>query len=91
MFLPLVTFFVWIMLILGGPANHWGALLGALLVEFLNRGTRMAKDYVFLPVDPNNLQFILFGLIIILLIMYRPYGLLREKPLQTAAQKKVSV
>jgi branched-chain amino acid transport system permease protein len=89
MFLPLVTFFVWIMLILGGPANHWGALIGALLVEFLNRGTRMVKDYVFLPVDPNNLQFILFGVLIILLIMYRPYGLLREKPLRTAAQKKV--
>jgi branched-chain amino acid transport system permease protein len=87
MFLPLVTFFVWIMLILGGPGNNWGALVGALLVELLNRGTRILKDYLTLPVDPNNLQFILFGLLIILILLYRPQGLLPEGPVKTAARR----
>ncbi|HIE12838.1 MAG TPA: branched-chain amino acid ABC transporter permease [Desulfotomaculum sp.] len=89
MFLPLVTFFVWIMLILGGPGNNWGALLGGLTVELINRGTRIAKDYLSLPVDPNNLQFILFGMLIILFLLYRPQGLLPEGPVKTAARKEV--
>lgn len=90
MFIPTVTFFVWIMLILGGPANNWGALLGALVVELMNRGTRIAKDYLALAIDPNNLQFIMFGLLIILILFYRPEGLLREGPVKTAARGKVS-
>ncbi len=32
MFMPMVTFTVWIMVIVGGPANNWGVLLGAVLV-----------------------------------------------------------
>ena len=90
MFLPTVTFFVWIMLIVGGPGNNWGALLGALVVELMNRGTRIAKDYLQLAVDPNNMQFIMFGLLIILILFYRPEGLLREGPVKTAARGKVS-
>lgn len=90
MFLPTVTFFVWIMLILGGPGNNWGALIGALAVEFMNRGTRIAKDYLALAIDPNNLQFIMFGLLIILILFYRLEGLLREGPVKTAARGKVS-
>jgi branched-chain amino acid transport system permease protein len=89
MFLPLVTFLVWVMLILGGPANHWGALIGAVIVEFFNRGSRFLKDYLVLPFDPNNVQFIIFGLLIILLLLYRPYGLFREKPLRTGAEAEV--
>ncbi len=82
MFLPLVTFFVWIMLILGGSGNNKGALVGALLVEFISRGSRILKDYVALPVDAHNVQYIMFGVLIILIIMYRPDGLVREKPLK---------
>lgn len=90
MFLPLVTFLVWVMLILGGPANHWGALIGALIVEFFNRGSRIVKDYIALPFDPHNVQFVLFGLLIIFLLLYRPYGLFREKPMRTGAEVEVS-
>jgi len=88
MFLPLVTFYVWIALILGGPANNWGAVLGALVVEIFNRGTRIAKDYLVLPVDPNNLQFIMFGVLIILLLLYRPQGILGESRLRTPAFRR---
>ena len=83
MFMPMVTFTVWIMVILGGPANNWGALLGAALVELFDRGANIAKDYLTLPVDPANLQYILFGVLIILVLFYRPGGLLRESPVKT--------
>jgi ABC-type branched-chain amino acid transport system, permease component len=89
MFLPIVTFTVWIMVLLGGPANNWGALLGAGLVEIFDRGANMAKDYLTLPIDPSNLQYIIFGVLIILVLLYRPQGLLRESPIKTKALEAV--
>jgi len=85
MFMPMVTFTVWIMVLLGGPANNWGALLGAGLVEFFDRGANIAKDYLILPIDPSNLQYILFGALIIFVLLYRPQGLLKESPVKTKA------
>lgn len=87
MFMPMLTFTVWIMVILGGPANNFGALLGATLVMFFNRGTNMAKDYLTLPIDPINLQYILFGVLIIAVLLYRPQGLLKESRIKTKAME----
>jgi branched-chain amino acid transport system permease protein len=85
MFMPMITFTVWIMVLLGGPANNWGALLGAGIVELFDRGANIAKDYLVLPVDPGNLQYIIFGVLIILVLLYRPQGLLKESPIKTKA------
>ncbi|GAJ12307.1 unnamed protein product, partial [marine sediment metagenome] len=41
MFMPMITFTVWMMVLLGGPANNWGVLLGAGLVEIFDRGTNI--------------------------------------------------
>jgi len=85
MFMPMITFTVWIMVLVGGPANNWGALLGAALVQVFDRGTNIAKDYLTLPVDPSNLQYILFGALIIFVLLYRPQGLLKESQIKTKA------
>ena len=90
MFLPMLTFTVWIMVILGGPANNWGTVLGATLVELFERGTRMLKDYILVPVDPNNLQYILLGLLIIFILLYRPGGMLKESQVKTTAVERAS-
>jgi branched-chain amino acid transport system permease protein len=90
MFMPMVTFTVWIMVLLGGPANNWGVLLGAALVTIFNRGAIIIKDYVTLPIDPNNLQYILLGILIILMLLYRPGGLLKESKIKTKASENVS-
>lgn len=87
MFLPLVTFLVWIMLIMGGSGNNLGVIVGALLIELFRRGTRLLNDYVDLPVDPHNLQYVIFGVLIILIIMYRPNGLIEERPLKISMGK----
>lgn len=89
MFMPMVTFTVWIMVLLGGPANNWGVLLGAALVELFDRGANIAKDYLTLPVDPSSLQYILFGALIIFVLFYRPQGLLKESPIKTKALELV--
>ena len=83
MFMPMVTFTVWIMVLLGGPGNNWGVLLGAALVQIFDRGANIAKDY--LPIDPSNLQYIVFGALIIIVLLYRPQGLLKESTIQTKA------
>ena len=85
MFMPMITFTVWIMVLVGGPANNWGALLGAALVQIFDRGTNIAKDYLTLPVVPSNLQYILFGALIIFVLLYRPQGLLKESQIKTKA------
>ena len=87
MFMPMITFTVWIMVLLGGPGNNWGVLLGAALVQIFERGTNIAKDYLVLPIDPSNLQYILFGALIIFVLLYRPQGLLRESKVRTKAQR----
>jgi len=75
------------MVLLGGPGNNWGALLGAGLVELFKYGTNLAKPI--LPLDPINLQYILFGVLIILVLFYRPQGLLKESPIKTKALELV--
>ncbi len=91
MFMPMVTFTVWIMVLVGGPANNWGVVLGAALVTIFDRGSSILKDYITLPVDPNNLQYILLGILVILILMYRPGGLLRESKIKTKATEKASL
>lgn len=89
MFMPMVTFTVWIMVILGGPANNWGALLGAALVQLFDKGATIAKDYLTLPIDPTDLQYILFGALMIFVLLYRPQGLLKESQVKTKAIERV--
>jgi len=89
MFEPMLTFTVWIMVLLGGPANNWGALLGAGLVQLFDRGANIAKDYLTLPIDPSNLQYIIYGVLIILVLLYRPQGLLKESQVKTKALESI--
>lgn len=87
MFLPIVTFTVMVMCILGGSGNNRGAILGALIMVGLERGTRIAKDYIGVPIDPQNLMYILTGTLMVLFLFYRPSGMLKEKPVKQDRQK----
>ncbi len=89
LFMPMVTFTVWIMVLLGGPANNWGVLLGAALVQIFDRGVKILKDYLVLPIAPSDLQYILFGILIILVLFFRPQGLLKESKIGTKALRSV--
>ncbi len=79
MFYPTVTFSVWTMMVLGGSANNLGVIAGAVLVQVFERGTRFLKDFVVLPVEPSNLRVILIGLLLVLFILYKPDGILKER------------
>jgi len=97
-FIPLFTFIVWAILLLGGAANNRGVVLGAAvyvsLYQFIAQGTAFARGvfpglnalFTRAPLDLYGEQLAL-GAIIILVILFRPQGILAEKPIKTPAWK----
>jgi len=86
-FLPLETFLVWAMLLLGGKGNHLGALVGVVVVQAIYNSTRFLKDVV--PIDASILssgRMIVIGVLIILVVLYMPNGLIPEKRRRYARQ-----
>lgn len=79
-FLPLETFLVWAMVILGGAGNIWGALFGTVIIQTIYNSTRFIDDY--LPIEDTllgSLRMVFIGVMIILVIIYLPNGLFPER------------
>ncbi len=79
-FLPLETFLVWSMVILGGAGNYLGALVGTVVIQAIYNSTRFLDDLV--PLDSEvlgSLRMIVIGVLIILVIIYMPKGLVPER------------
>ena len=80
-FLPIVTFQVWAMLIVGGSGNNRGALLGALVVWAIWAGSGVAVSKLVPPSHAAQgaaIQVILIGLLLMLVLLFRPRGLIGE-------------
>ncbi len=81
-FLPILTFEVWAMLIVGGSGNNRGAILGSVLVWALWTGTGSVAQAVLpsgLQVKGGALQVILTGLVLMVMLVARPRGLIGEE------------
>jgi neutral amino acid transport system permease protein len=88
-FQPRITFMLFVMVILGGAGSIWGAVLGAALFNFLFYGTDelMASlqanvDWVgaiLSPAEAGLIKYILVGIALMLLMVFRPQGLLRTR------------
>lgn len=81
-FLPILTFQIWAMLIVGGSGNNRGAVLGAYLVwGFWALSGGLLRGLV--PQSEQAraaaLQVVLIGLLIALMLVLRPRGLLGER------------
>jgi ABC-type branched-subunit amino acid transport system permease subunit len=80
-FLPLETFIVWAMVILGGPGNFAGALVGTFIIQALYNSTRFLAPL--LDIDAQvlgPLRMIAIAALIILVILFMPRGILPERP-----------
>ena len=77
-FVPLLTFYVWIAVIMGGAGRIGGALAGAALLTLFLEGSRFLRDALpFIPeVKMASLRLAVVGLALILFTIYRPQGLL---------------
>ncbi|MFC7237607.1 branched-chain amino acid ABC transporter permease [Saliphagus sp. GCM10025317] len=73
---PITTFYVWVAVILGGSGSNRGALLGGFVVVAIREGSRFANDISWLPFDAAPLRLLMIGLLIILVMRFRPQGIL---------------
>jgi len=75
------TYWPWLMLIMGGPGNNAGTYLGCILVVALRRLIIVYKwffdKYLFFPV--SYFEQILLGVLLIVIMIFRPNGLIPEK------------
>lgn len=87
------TFWIWVMLIIGGAANNAGVALGAFSFAFLFKAVDQVKFYFqgYIPFDVNWLEYLVFAALLVLILAYRPGGILPERssatlPWRTIAQ-----
>ncbi|MFN6569937.1 branched-chain amino acid ABC transporter permease [Dendronalium sp. ChiSLP03b] len=80
-FEPQVTFDAWIMVILGGSGNNIGTILGAVIFIAYDAITREVLPR-FVPLDEARLgafRIMVIGLILMVLMIWRPQGILGKK------------
>lgn len=75
---PLVTFFAFAVLVLGGLANYWGVMFGAVIFWALIEGTRFIELGLD-EVDLAALRFAIAGLVLILVMAFRPQGVFGKR------------
>ncbi|HVD11953.1 MAG TPA: branched-chain amino acid ABC transporter permease [Gaiellaceae bacterium] len=81
-FAPLLTFFAWMIVILGGLGRAWSVPVGALVFGVIFAGTRFfdfAPFSWFDSADRAYLRLIVIGLVIVGLVFFRPQGILGKR------------
>jgi len=95
-YIPLrYTFLIWVMVILGGSGNNWGAVLGGFVIWFLWVEAapfgQWFMETITLPLDDGNwlkehliagaayTRFLLMGGILLLVMRFAPKGIIPEK------------
>jgi len=89
------TFLVWVMVIVGGSGNNWGAIIGGFLISFLwlkvEAWGPAALDYLSAGMDPASplrehlkdsaahMRLIALGLVLLLVLRFSPKGLIPER------------
>jgi len=81
-FVPVLTFYVWAALILGGVGSLGGPALGAVIFWVIIAGTDSISRFLFESPDGQQLagvRFVIVGLLIMFLMIFRPSGILGKK------------
>ena len=88
------TFVIWVMVIVGGSGNNWGAVLGAILIWYLWIKAEVwgpaFMSVVTAAMEPGplkahllesapHMRFVAMGLILLLVLRFAPRGLVPEK------------
>lgn len=85
-FVPLVTFQVWLAVLMGGAGRHRGVVIGAFVFIAIREGTRFMGEIPGLeavvranPSFMPSLRYVLIGAMLILVVRYFPGGMLPER------------
>jgi branched-chain amino acid transport system permease protein len=82
-----ISVFLLCMVILGGMGSVWGVILGGMILGYLNVeglatiGSKIQQSGVpkLDEFDPTKYQFGIYGIIIVLMMLFRPAGLIPER------------
>ncbi|MEM4316033.1 MAG: branched-chain amino acid ABC transporter permease [Nitrososphaerota archaeon] len=79
------TFWPWVMVILGGTANNVGTLAGTSAFVIFRQLIIFYKDRLasFVPFNVVWLDTLILGAVLIVILLYRPQGIIPEKPTLT--------
>lgn len=78
-YLPIVTFFAFIIVVMGGIGNHKGAILGAILLWGIFSLADSLTKFGFTLIEAGPKQNVLVGLVLVLIMMLRPHGAIGRK------------
>jgi branched-chain amino acid transport system permease protein len=87
-YIPLLTFYAFTIVIIGGPGTLVGPILGSMIFWFIFESldgfmTRIVEagwtGDVLTMVDVGALRFVFFGIGLMLLMIYRPQGILGKR------------
>lgn len=85
------AFFPFLMILLGGMANNKGVIVGVFFFVLAKLSITVYKfeirSLLNLPFEAAWLEYILFGIVMLLILYYKPEGLIKEKPVLTPAIK----
>jgi len=86
------TFIPWVMVIVGGLANNLGCFLGVSTFIVTLRLTDIYKRNIeaYLPFDVVWFTPLVLSIILTLMLIFRPEGLIKEKPIKTLTEKEIS-
>lgn len=79
-FVPEMTWVVWIGLTIGGVGNYLGAIIGTFVLVGAQEATRLLPSSGDMVYRIPPMRFVVMGLILILMIRFRPRGIFPERP-----------
>ncbi|QQG49477.1 MAG: branched-chain amino acid ABC transporter permease [archaeon] len=85
------TIYPWVMVIMGGAANNFGVALGTMVFWFILKFVDIAKFSfsAYVPFEVNYLQYMTVGAILLLILYFRPEGILKEKSTATTSSSRL--
>lgn len=80
-FLPIITFYVWIAMIMGGAGTLSGGIVGSAILLLFLEGSRFLRDIVPIvtEVQMASLRLAAIGLALVLFMLYRPQGFIADR------------
>ncbi|MCJ9713248.1 branched-chain amino acid ABC transporter permease, partial [Bordetella hinzii] len=85
-FVPLITFYIWIAIFVGGANRLLGVALGTVIMVGFLEGSRFVRDFVggISEVQMASVRIWVIGMALILIVLYRPQGILGTKARKSA-------
>jgi branched-chain amino acid transport system permease protein len=93
-YLPILTFQVWVMLIVGGSGSNLGAVIGSVLVWAIWAGSGTLTSVLFPPEQQAraaSLQIVAIGVMLCVILLVRPNGLFGDRPRRVRFGKRAKV